>query len=397
MKKIIFFLLLPLSAAGCNLLENDLSMGRPRSYYQRHGGDSDSLKAAKSPGEPETPIQMPEPDTVVFVSAVRCPSDYDWRRDTAYGCPSAELLLFRNGEAVVSIPAGIGTQVSSAPDMHHILDGHLYTEYCDYSRTVVGRDGQELYSVPGRELLKGLLEKDDDLYTLSVRLSEGGFVLRKNGDIVISKTKGDIFGTFDDPSYGQTGALYKDAGQVCFAFRERSGSAYSYHVVRDGSEELVSGATSGLLDVKSVAGKNVTISSSALGFKWKDARIWRSGAGYLVAGESAETAEDGILRVVNSSTKVSSSFRMKGGLIYVSDGVGYALDAESMAQESFCFSPRCACVMGSNFVTVCTPGDGTTPYLDIGGKKTGFDGVGGFLTAVSASVSLPNLTLVPRP
>lgn len=397
MKNIYLFLLLPLFTAGCNLLEGDILPGRPRSVCQRNGADSDSLKVIKSPVLSEPAFPRVTPDTAIFVSAVRCPPGYDWQRDTAYGCPSAEIVLFRNGEEILSITAGDGTCVSTAPDMHHILGGHLYTEYCDYSRTVVSRDGEELYVVTGRELLKGILEDGDDLYTLSSDLTGGRLVLRMNGTAVLSKAGCDAVGNFDDPSYGRTGALYMDEGRVCFAYREKKSGAVTFHMVRDGSEETVPGCGLGTFDLKSVGGKNVSVSFSTLGFRWADARIWRNGTSYYVAGESAGLGEEGMLRAVDSKTRASSSFRVAGGLIYVSDGFVKVLDLEGMRKHFFNFSPRCADMLGKELVMACTPKDGGTPYLDAFGEKTEFDGFEGYLTAVSACVSYPMLTPLPRP
>lgn len=398
MKNGYIILLLLLGAVGCNLLDNDLPMGRPRSYYQRTGGNSDGLKNNKSPGlsDPMSPQVDLTPDTVVFVSAVRYPPEYDWRKDTDFSCRSAELLLFRNGETVVSIPVTEGSGISTAPDMHHILDGHLYTEFCDYRRTVFGRDGVELFSVDGRELMRGILEKDEDLYMLTQNLSAGGFIFRKNGSVVLSKPRGEIIGKFDDPSYGSTGALYLDDEKVCFAYRVNDEGTVKWYMVRDGDVELVSDAGRYTLDLKSVAGENVAISTSSLGQRWKDARIWRNGALYSVAGEIDETGET-LLRVVESKTLYSSSVRLSGGLIYVADGLWKVLDQEAMGNGSYCFLPRCACMMGSELLKAWTPRNGDCPYLEVGEERIMFEGIDGPLTGVTATISYPKIQLLPRP
>ena len=378
-KKMIYLsIVLPALLAGCTFLENDLPGGKPRLYYERSRGGADSLNNARSPGDETSPGETL--DTVVFVSAVRCGPGYDWQRDTAYGCQDARLLLFRNGEEVMSIPAGDVSQVSAAPDMHHIVDGHLYTEYCDYSRTVIGRDGTVLFTFPGRELLKGLLPRGDDVYTLSENLSTGDLVYRKNGEQLLCSAGSEPFGSFDDPSYGQTGALYEDAGAVCFAFKSRTGC----QMVRDGSMSAVSGA--GVHDVKSFNGKNIVAGTSLLGLNWRDARIWRTDMFYTVCGENY----DGVFRAVRSYDFSVTQLPAGQSLIYCSPEAVKTLDKDEMEKASFCFSPRCAALVGNTMLTLCTPRDGSSPYLYDGKRKTVFKGMDGYLTGVTVSISQPS-------
>lgn len=395
MAKTTLALLLLLSAAGCTLLENDLAMGRPRFSNERSGNDADSVNNIKSPEEPAGPRHTA--DTAVFISAVRCGPGYDWKRDSAYGCPSAEILLIRDGETVVSIPVESGSCVSAAPDRHHILDGHLYTEFCDYSQTVIGRDGQELYRVSGREQLKGLCVKGEDLFTLSERLDSKGIVLRKNGEAVLSKADADAFGGFDDPSYGQTGALYEDGGHICFAFKIKKENSVTCHMARDGNEESVPGAGAGTFDLKSVSNRNIAVSSSALGHKWKDAHIWRNGDSYLVAGESADDDSGRLYKIVDAKTRQSTAFKMDGAVIYYKNGASLALDTEEMERDNYCFSTRCAAILGTELITLHTPKDGSAPFLMEGGVKTEFRDLEGYLTGVTADISLPKLNLSPHP
>lgn len=376
--KIYLYLLLLGIPAGCTLLENDLSGGRPRLSYERSRGKADSLNNAKSPVEETFPKETL--DTTVFVSAVRCSPGYDWQRDTAYGCPDARILLFRNGEEVLSVPAGDEFCVSAAPDMHHIVDGHLYTEYCDYSRTVIGRDGTFLYTFPGRELLKGILPVGEDLHTLSESLSTGELIYRKNGEQVFRSAKSTVFGSFDDPSYGQTGALYEDSGAVCFAFRTRDGC----RMVRDGRMSTVKGTD--VFDVKSVRGKDIIAGSSCLGRRWKDARIWRLEGFYAVSGEG----DDGISRVIRAADFRETQFSAGKTLVYCSGSAETAVGWEDVEKAGFCFSPRCATIVGSTLLILCTPRDGSCPYIMYGEKKQAFEGLDGFLTGLTGAVSLPS-------
>lgn len=385
MKEYLCVILLA-SLAGCTFFENDLPGGKPRLSNKRSGNGPDSVNIIKSPDDPELPGVTC--DTTVFVSAVRCGPGYDWQRDTAYGCVDARLLLYRNGKEELSIPAGGGTSVSVSPDMHHIVDGHLYTEYCDYSRTVIGRDGQTLYSVEGRELLKGLLAIGDDLYALSENVSSGALIFRRNGERLVTSAKATAFGGFDDPSYGRNGALYEDSGAVCYAFRTSDGCC---HMVRDGLMTTV--AEKDAFDVKSVGGRNISAGTLTLGHRWKDARIWRTGGFYAVSGEGA----DGIFRFVSAEDFSVVQFPYGNPVIYCSDGMEKALDRDEMERISFCFSPRCATLAGFSLISVCTPRDGSLPYLLCGEKKMFFEGLEGYLTGVDVAVSPSSKLLLSLP
>lgn len=373
--------------AGCNLLENDLAVDRPRGRNPRPDNAADSVNNIKSPDEPaELRLTL---DTTVFVSAVRCGSGYDWQRDTAYGCADAQLILYKNGEEVLCLPAGGDSHISAAPDMHHILDGHLYTEYCDYSRTFICRDGEELFTISGRELLVGLLEREGEVYTLSLRLSSGGLVYRKNGVAVFSKSGAKAFGSFDDPSYGPGGALYMDAGALCFAYKE----GLSCYIVRDGLPTLVTGT--GWYDVKSVLGKDVAVGSNALGHRWKEPRIWRNGTSWLISGESADDGEQGKFRIMDEFSRAETVFQVRNGIAYCSGNVRKVLDRDAMEAQSFCFSSRCAAIMGGGLLVLESPRDGGTPNMTFEGKKTVFEGLEGYLTGVSADISLPKSLVLP--
>jgi len=155
----------------------------------------------------------------VYVTAIDFDKGYDWRRDTTFGLSSGYVKLFKDSTLVLSIPAGPGEEVSLDADKHHFVDGHLYTEYCSMTETVIKRDGRELLRYDGAETLKGILVRDDDIYTLGQGIGGyRGLTLRKNGEILISKEKGTVWGSFSDPFYGESGALYEDLGVMYFSF-----------------------------------------------------------------------------------------------------------------------------------------------------------------------------------
>ena len=192
-------------------------------------------------------------DTSVFVTAVSFPEDYDWRRDTSLGNVQGSLQLYRDGGMILSVPAGPGCRARLDPDLHHLVGGHLYTEYCTEGETVIGKDGEELFSYPGRELLCGLLVEDDDVYTLGQNRSGNGFSLRCNGIEMMSDVKGSIAVHMSDNSEYPSGALYRDGGHLYFSYWEYLpvGGGKVWYIVEDGEKTPVeSVGTSGAYDIR---------------------------------------------------------------------------------------------------------------------------------------------------
>lgn len=179
----------------------------------------------------EDEIHKPEKnDTLIFASAVEFPQDYDWHRDTAYGNISGKIVLLRNGVRVLELDAGLLGKPSVEADMHHLLDGHLYTEYIAADRTYIDRDGKHLYDFDGREYLRGILQCDNKLYTLSQRRNGRGFVLRCDGKSIFEKESGTVLKSFFDYPERRSGALYENDGQVCFHYRTASENPLWYSV-----------------------------------------------------------------------------------------------------------------------------------------------------------------------
>jgi hypothetical protein len=139
-------------------------------------------------------------------------------------------------DTILSLTAGAGKAVSLDADRHQFLGGHLYSECLTDSRTVYRRDGQTVLLTPEAEYLRGILPLGDDLYTLSQRMKEGGFILRRNWKQVFLSEDGILRGSLTDPSYGRTGALFEEGGQACFFYEAADGV---WRLVRDGREETV--------------------------------------------------------------------------------------------------------------------------------------------------------------
>ena len=163
-------------------------------------------------------------DTVLYVSGVVFDDGYDWRSDTLYRRTDGYLVLFRNDEFLQILEAGSKQRISLDPDMHHLLGGHLYTEYSDGDRTTIGCDGKTLFSYYGREMLRGLLVEGKDVYTLGANRDGSGFSFRKNGNEILSRRDGTIIGRMsENPAY-PGGALYRDHHSLCFCYSRESAS-----------------------------------------------------------------------------------------------------------------------------------------------------------------------------
>lgn len=298
-------------------------------------------------------------DTSVFVTAVSFPEDYDWRRDTSLGNVRGSIELYRNGEKVLSVPAGAGSLARLDPDLHHLMGGHLYTESCTEGETVVGRDGEELFSYPGRELLCGLLVEEDDVYTLGQNRSGNGFSLRCNGVEIMSNGKGCIaVHMSDNPEY-PTGALYRDGGHLYFSYRESltAGSGKVWYIVEDGEETPVETGAGGVYDIRVRNGimqvKNM-VQSSMRHWAYSD-DTWSAGMNLYGDGQVIVFAPSG-----------SSAWYLSPALF---------------------FSFRNAFLCGRHFYIGVNPSDtGEGPYLWRDGEIVFRPDINGFITAVEVVV-----------
>ncbi len=268
---IILLVWAALSTAGCIAGETALIQSRSRAdCHNRSDTGRDSGTAQ------ETVV-----DTAILFSAVRFEESYNFHKDSAYGADNYEIIFYRDFEPSLSIPSSAEC-ASPDPDTHHIVGGHLYTEAVSRERTFVGRDGQTLFSFEGREILRGLLPDGDDIYTLSESRSGDGFSFRKNGKILFSRESGYVFGDMSEPSYGPSGALYRDMGKICFCYAARLSGTERYFTVKDGEAEMTSLEEKyGIQDVKIDEGYAIDASSSCLWFDVEEGRVWRDGEGHL--------------------------------------------------------------------------------------------------------------------
>ena len=358
----------------------------------------------------------PEGDTTLYISAVSVPDSYDWRRDTSYGGVPCELVFLKNGQPVFTVTTGAGSTVSSSPETHHILDGHLYTEYNTASGTVICRDGAELFSYQGREILRGLALHGGALYTLGRDKVKGGVVLRRDGEIVLRQEGGTPFGDFSSFSRS-TGALYEDSGKLCFCFK----TATACYMVVDGEmRDVQTGVNpSRVADMRIFLGQPyyvVDYGSSVLIFtpqrsyamptnvRWKDPHLaFLENRPYVAAinekGEGVCKSLDDLSRAyafpdlfgegmfIYPHARRPWAVSYSQGNLKLQRAVG---DHLFVRDSSFFFGPACACMAGESIFLAVTPREeGLQPFVWHAGTRTTC-ALNGYITGIDVQVSPPS-------
>ena len=174
-----------------------------------------------------------DPDrTVCYVTLMSYPDGYDWRADRQKGSVKCSLVVLANGLPMMKVPVGDEHEISSDPDMHRVIDGHLYTDYSTDSETVIKKDGRLLFRYLGKEHIFGMLVDSSGVYTLGHSRDGAGFTYRRNGEILLERAEGRSFGR-----------LYRDGDDICFAFSEQVASSAEeierYYHVRNGEVSQV--------------------------------------------------------------------------------------------------------------------------------------------------------------
>ncbi len=146
---------------------------------------------------------------VTYVTALDYPDGYDWRTDVEKGSVKCSLVVYADGIPAMKVAVGDEYEVSSDPDMHRMIGGHLYSDFSSDSTTVIKRDGKELVRYDGREMISGLVENGGYVYTLGDSRQGSGFSFRRDGEVILKRDRGSSFG-----------ALHHVGDTVSFAFRE---------------------------------------------------------------------------------------------------------------------------------------------------------------------------------
>lgn len=304
-------------------------------------------------------------DTSIYFCAVSFGSGYEWQRDTAYGSEPYELLFYRDSRLVLSISSGSTECISPDHDTHHIIGGHLYTEHSGLSSTSIGVDGKEVLRFTGRELLKGILPDGEDLYTLGQRRDGDGFTFRKNGEVLLARSGCVIFGGMDNPSYGETGALYLDRGDITFFYWTGRGSMRRYFRVRNGEEEEITRfAGVEYSDMKPYNGMPLAAGPEMDGCYPVSCSLWILPPEIITAGlmRKGNRTFSGIFR--QSSGELREICDTEAA-IYCSDKAWYAIEGPDgdgnvrltghrgemhVEPDSHFLSPGCAVLCGDRFV-----------------------------------------------
>lgn len=402
MKTHVLFLLLAAAVSGCIPMEDDLIGGPSRTETGRDG-------QTPAPGRPtDVPKPSTATDTILYYTAVRYPASYDWQRDTAYGNSTFELLLCRNNTTLLTLPSGPQAPFCPDPDRHHILNGHLYTERMLGSETLIGRDGEELFRIEGREFLVGLLEEGDDLLTLSRPAAGHGFSYRRNGKTLLTRLEGTPYGNLTDPSYGPSGALYRDNGQAVFFFRSGYVNHVVHYLVRDGDEIPLDNIlpTANILDIKLHGSSTFTLSPSFFKHLMYEGRVWPEESGYSITGRFSDGKGgyiQGLLPAASWTTLIplctgdfaylyhspEATYAVKEG----PDGsVRWFTPEEEFRSEAPCylFSAACATLAGRRFVIALNPKNIHEPPRILYGDRVLDTGLYGYVSRVALEINLPN-------
>ncbi|MBR6211713.1 MAG: hypothetical protein IKQ64_01565 [Bacteroidales bacterium] len=304
------------------------------------------------------PPALSSSDTSVFITAVEFPPGYDWRRDSSFGEVSGRIVLYRDSVRILEVPAGPGCLACMDADLHHLIGGHLYTESCTSAETVIARDGERLFSYPGRELLCGMLVEGRDVYTLGRSRSGEGFSLRRNGEELFSRPSGGIAVLFSARPDYPTGALYREGGHMYFSFWEPAEGieGKEWYVVEDGVPSRVEVPDGRMYDIRiRDGGPDISpVKSTPLGVYTYAEDYWKTVVVVSKVGR------------VTVLTPRSPAWEVYPQLVLF-------------------LSFRNACVIGKRLYVAMNPkeGDGR-PYLNRDGKALFKLDLNGFITEVSA-------------
>ena len=215
MRRALFLLIFLLAACT----RTPLIPGSPR---HAHEPDAAYRRQSDSTGNPlaDTP-----PGEHVYLTAVRYPDGFNWELDTCAVEGTVWIDLYRDGQRILSIPAGDSVH----PDMHRFLHGHLYSDASTDTETVVLRDGEELFRFPGRESLRGFLVREDGIHTLGQDRDGDGFTWRVNGRELLRSETGTVLGTLDGSG---AGGLVEDGEEDWFTCRVPSERGPEFRVMR---------------------------------------------------------------------------------------------------------------------------------------------------------------------
>ena len=133
----------------------------------------------------------------LYAIGVSYPEDYDWRSDPEKGEVACSLVVLLDGRSIMRIAAGDKHQISTDPDMIRMIGGNLYTDYSTFDRTIVKKNGVEIFSYLGRESMSAFVVDGEDVYTLGNSRDGLGMSFRKNGNLIYKDSKARAFPHLD--------------------------------------------------------------------------------------------------------------------------------------------------------------------------------------------------------
>lgn len=165
--------------------------------------------------------------SITFVSAFDYPDGYRWSTDQEEGSVRCSLVVFMDEIPIMKVPVGNEYKVSSDPDMHRLIDGHLYTDFSTDSETLIKKDGKLLFSYPQPETIYDFKIINGSVHTLGQSRRGDGFSYRVDGEVVLQRETGYSFGRI----------MCRDSVvSVSFVqpIRVEDGLLERYYIIRDG-------------------------------------------------------------------------------------------------------------------------------------------------------------------
>ena len=212
LKKIMPGVIICFAAASCSLVE----LGAEQKDEQNGVWNGPSIS-------PPSTVR-----SITFVSAFDYVEGYDWQADSEKGEVKCSLVVFQEGLPILKVPVGREYMVSSDPDMHRIVEGHLYTDYSTDTETIFKKDGKPLFSYPKPEMICAFDVLGEDVHTVGHSRSGTGFSYRVNGKVVLEREAGY---TFEHIAFDNSTAVIAFSEPIVSA----EGSFERYYVMRDGN------------------------------------------------------------------------------------------------------------------------------------------------------------------
>jgi len=330
---ILICLLLGGLTVACNTLELRLYQTKSRADCTERGGSGGTSSSDST--SPDAPVVIP--DTLLLFAAVDFARGYDWCRDTAYGSSKFDVVLYKDFVETLRLSSSFLPGLSPAANTHHIIDGDLYTEHFSSGETSLYKNGARLFGFEGREIMVGILPHKDGVYTLSRKLSgENGTLFRLNGEILSEFSSGKPFGSLEDPSCEETGALYSSRGEggeevyFCFDSEGKVTKTRYLAVYKDHTDTIPNSQGTIVADVKILNGEIFTCRNYHSSYSLQDAKIYKDPGekGYFIGAYFTIGSRGQFTGIVDYSRGLGKQSKLCSGeaFVYHSASDNYAIE-----------------------------------------------------------------------